>query len=66
MCKKLKYEFIIGSVFKTWRFQIELVVVFAPGGLTSIRYDSKNFILNNGEFLKRVKNFKLFKQEFNR
>ena len=63
MCKNVKYEFIKGSVFNTERFKLELVVVFVPCGLTSLRYGSKDFILNNGEFLKKIKNFKLFKSK---
>jgi len=59
----VKYEFIKGSVFNTERFKLELVVVFVPCGLTSLRYGSKDFILNNGEFLKKIKNFKLFKNK---
>ena len=59
----VKYEFIKGSVFNTELFKLELVVVFVPCGLTSLRYGSKDFILNNGEFLKKINNFKLFKSK---
>jgi hypothetical protein len=63
MCRNVKYEFIKGSIFNTDRFKLELVVIFVPCGLTSLRYGSKYFILNNGEFLKKIKNFKLFKNK---
>lgn len=50
----MKYEFIKGSIFNTERFKVDGLVVFVPCGLTTLRFDSKKFISNNGDFFSNV------------
>ena len=50
----MKYEFIKGSIFNTEHYKVDALVVFVPCGLTFLRFDSKKFISNNGDFLRNV------------
>ena len=50
----MQYEFIKGSIFNTEHFKVDALVVFVPCGLTFLRFDSKKFISNNGDFLGNV------------
>lgn len=63
MSKNIKIEYIKGNIFNSERFELEMIVVFIPSGLTFLRHDSKDFIKKNSDFQESINGLKLYKSK---